>query len=531
VTSGPRAELFRIVLRLQRRQAAAWIAGLTLVGISGVAGYRTAYPTQAARDAIAHSIGSNPAFNALYGEPHRLQTVTGFAAWRLGGIFVVITGVWGLLAATRLTRGEEEAGRAELMLAGAVTPMQRMGAELASLVVVYLVAWTMLTAGLSGAGTPSGGAALVAFAIVVGAVAFAALGAATGELFGTRRLAAGVAGIVLGASALLRIVADGTAHAGLRWLTPLGWVEEIRPSEGGRPLPVALLAVWTLGWATVAVRVRRERDHGAGYLEESATPRSSMALLGSPEGFALRSSLGVALAWTGGMAAFAAVLGSLARDVARFTADSPDTARIFARLGVGGTTLSVAYLALAFTSLLAPMTFYAVSVVVAGRHEEAEGRLELVLAQGVGRRRWLAGRLLVATTYVALVSIVAGAGAWLGTRLHPVDVGLGAMVKAGANGLPAMLVFVGLAALAFAFAPRLTGPVAYGAVLGAYTLEIVGQLLRWPAWVLGLSPFHHVAAVPLRPVDTGDSMVLLVVAVVFIGVALVRFGRRDITVA
>ena len=68
-----------------------------------------------------------------------------------------------------------------------------------------------------------------------------------------------------------------------------------------------------------------------------------------------------------------------------------------------------------------------------------------------------------------------------------------------------------------------------GTILGAYTLEIVGQLLRWPPWVLGLSPFHHVAAVPLQPVDTGDSAVLLAVAIALVAVALFRFSRRDLT--
>ena len=47
--------------------------------------------------------------------------------------------------------------------------------------------------------------------------------------------------------------------------------------------------------------------------------------------------------------------------------------------------------------------------------------------------------------------------------------------------------------------------------------------------MLGLSPFHHVAGVPLQPVDTGNSVGLLAVAVVLVAVALFRFGRRDIT--
>jgi ABC-2 type transport system permease protein len=92
-------------------------------------------------------------------------------------------------------------------------------------------------------------------------------------------------------------------------------------------------------------------------------------------------------------------------------------------------------------------------------------------------------------------------------------------------------VFVAIAAVVFAFAPRLTVPIAYGAVLVAYAIEIVGQLLRWPGWVLGLSPFHHVAAVPLQPVDAQSTATLLVVACALAVCAVLRFGRRDLVAA
>jgi ABC-2 type transport system permease protein len=526
--SGPAAVLLRHELRNQRRQALAWISGLTLVGVSGVAGYRSAYPTQAARDQIARTLASNPAFNALYGEPRHIETVTGFAAWRLGGVFVIIAAVWGLLAATRLTRGEEEAGRTDLVATGAVTAVQRVRSALLSLAAVYATAWVAITGGLAVGGTPLGGGALVALVIVAGAVAFAALGAATGELCSTRRAAAGLAGAVLGASVMLRIVADGSKFSGLRWITPLGWAEEVRPADGGRPLPVLLLLAWTGAWVAFAVMTRSRRDLGEGAFRASRPPRSSYRLLGTVEGFSFRSVLGVSLAWAGGLAAMGVLLGSLAHDVGTFTADSPDTARIFERLGISGERLSVGYLALAVTTLLAPIAFYGVSLVVSAHHEEVEGHTDLVLAGAVARRRWLAGRIVIAMGLVAVVCVIAGGASWLGTRLHPVDVSVGAMLRAGANCIPAVVVFVALAALAFAFVPRITAPMAYGAVLASYTLEMVGQLLEWPESVIGLSPFHHVAPVPLAPVDVSATVTMLTAALVLSCVAVWHFGRRDL---
>ena len=52
--------------------------------------------------------------------PHDLLTVGGYAAWRVGGVLSIVAALWGLMAAVRALRGEEEAGRQELVLAGVV---------------------------------------------------------------------------------------------------------------------------------------------------------------------------------------------------------------------------------------------------------------------------------------------------------------------------------------------------------------------------------------------------------------------------
>ena len=62
--------------------------------------------------------------NALLGLPHAMNTVAGWAEWRFVGILGAIGCIWGLLTSTRLMRGEEEAGRYELLLAGQTTRLR-----------------------------------------------------------------------------------------------------------------------------------------------------------------------------------------------------------------------------------------------------------------------------------------------------------------------------------------------------------------------------------------------------------------------
>src|SRR2546426_1109317 len=80
---------------------------------------------------------------------------------------------------------------------------------------------------------------------VAGAALFRAGGLVVGQLAATRRQANGIAAAVLGLSYLLRMAAD--SNADLRWLrrvSPLGWVEELRPLVPPRPL--ALVPIVTL---------------------------------------------------------------------------------------------------------------------------------------------------------------------------------------------------------------------------------------------------------------------------------------------
>jgi len=48
----------------------------------------------------------------------RIDTVPGFTSWKCLTVLAIMGAVWGILTSTKLTRGEEDAGRWELLLAG-----------------------------------------------------------------------------------------------------------------------------------------------------------------------------------------------------------------------------------------------------------------------------------------------------------------------------------------------------------------------------------------------------------------------------
>ena len=60
----------------------------------------------------------NPAIRVLFGVPRALDQAGGFTVWRIGTFAAVAAAAWALATATRLTRGQEDTGRAWLMLVG-----------------------------------------------------------------------------------------------------------------------------------------------------------------------------------------------------------------------------------------------------------------------------------------------------------------------------------------------------------------------------------------------------------------------------
>ena len=69
----------------------------------------------------------------FYGVPHDLLSVGGYTAWRVGGTASIFAAAWGLTAAVRALRAEEDAGRQELVLAGVIS---RRDAYLAALAAI-----------------------------------------------------------------------------------------------------------------------------------------------------------------------------------------------------------------------------------------------------------------------------------------------------------------------------------------------------------------------------------------------------------
>ena len=311
-------------LRSQQRQSVAWTAVIVVTGVATVRGYLAAYPTAIKRALLARSIGSNVGFQALYGVARNIGSVGGFTTWRLTWMLATLTGVWGLLASTRLVRGEEESGRRELLLAGPISGAQLLASDLVAVAVPLIACWAMFGAVLAVCGLATHGAFVIAGGIVAPGLLFGAVGALTSQLYPDRRHAMGIGGVVLGAAFLLRVAADGSTTLGwLRWATPLGWVENLRPFAGTRLLAGVPLVAATIAATGASFAFLARRDYATGLLSVRDRGKPGSPLLRTNLGFTVKLERVAIASWAVGIGAFAFVFGLLANDVAIFIRGQP----------------------------------------------------------------------------------------------------------------------------------------------------------------------------------------------------------------
>ena len=492
------------------------------------AGFHSAYPTVVDRVAFAHSFASNDALRLFYGYPYDVLSVDGYTAWRVGGTLAVLAAVFGVFAGVRVLRAEEDAGRAELVLAATLGRRLTLVSALAAVGAATALIGVAELAGFVVAGLPVAGSALLALSTVSVIPVFFGLSAVVCQFASTRRSALSAGLVATAAIWAARVAADTVPGGGwLRWLSPLGWAELVRPFTGSTPGVIGLPAVATVVLLLVAYRLTTTRDVGTGIIAPRDRAEPRVHLLSSPLAFALRSQAGGMVAWFGGIAAVALLFGMIASSVST-AGISANIRKEIAKLGSGSIATPSGYLAFVFIIFVLAVCLFACSQIGGVRGEEAAGQVETTLALPISRGRWVGGRVLLAGVAAGGLGVVAGALTWVGAETQGVHIAFGRMVEAGSNCWPISVLFIGLATLAWGVAPRAASAVSYGLVTAAFLWYTVAALLGLPKWVVGLTPFQHIGLVPVEGFRIGAALVMGAIGGLAAGAGIWFFRRRDL---
>ncbi len=195
---------------------------------------------------------------------------------------------------------------------------------------------------------------------------------------------------------------------------------------------------------------------------------------------------------------------------------------------LGGATMAESFASMVMIVLAVVAAVYVVMAALRPRAEETAGRAEPLLATGLSRDRWAGGHLAVAAGCGTLVMLLAGLGFGIAGAASTGDAALlPELVGAALAHAPALWVTAGVAAVLFGWLPRASAA-AWLVPVYAFVVGYLGQILRFPDWMTGLSPFGHVPRLPAAGMEWTPLLVMTVLAAGLGRLGLAGFRRRDL---
>ena len=182
-----------------------------------------------------------------------------------------------------------------------------------------------------------------------------------------------------------------------------------------------------------------------------------------------------------------------------------------------------------FGLLAIPTGLYAATRLARLVADERARRWTAVFATDVSRIRLVGTEIAVTTAGLALLHVIAGLAIWAGAAITAAPLALDAALAGALNSAPIAWLAVGAASLAVGWLPSGVGAAGAMPVAGGFLLNVVTKGTSAPSWIVGLSPFAHLAAVPDAPPDWTATAVFLLIGTGMLAAGIAGYARRDLT--
>jgi len=503
-------------LRRDRWLLVVWVLVMGLLPAGVAVATPASYPDQAARDVFAAESAAVPSQVAARG-PIFAATVGGLVAWTTASSGSLVMGVAAILMVIRHTRGDEQAGRTELLAGRPAGRTVRLLAALAVPAIGCLGVGVVAAVGLLLCQLPVPGSLLLGALLTGSGLVYLGAGALAGQVAQSPAVARGLGIAFVGVTFAVAAVGD-LAGTGLVWASPLGWARHAEAFVLDRGWVVGLQLLLALLLVGAAVLVSGVRDHASGIVPERRGRSGATRWLTGSLALAWRRQRTVVLVWALGLGVLGLLLGSVVGGLDR-QLDTPAFRDFAARIGNGD--VAQVFFQFVVYVLAQVATAAALGAAQTMRADEVTTVSETQLGRPVTRWRWAGSHLAIS----CLVGICA-----LGA------LGLGAAISTGTPGLlittltylPAVLVVVALQVAVFGWWPRAAVPVSWAVLALLLVLDLLGEFSLVPAQVMDLSPYALSFAVVLGTSASASLLTPLVVAAVLVSIGVVGLRRRDL---
>ena len=338
----------------------------------------------------------------------------------------------------------------------------------------------------------------------------------------------GATGASLGMVGLLYIVRATTdvSNINLSMVNPMGWTYLTYPFTENNWLPLIFGLLFSCIVIVFAFVLEEKRDMGAGYLPEKEGRATAKKSLLSVPGLFVKINKGVIISWLVAFVIMGAAYGAIYGDMQTFLESNELMKQMFTLTGV---SIEVSFTATIMMVLIELVTILPIAVVNKLFNEEARLHLSQLYSTKVTRGQfyWVT---IVLAVIVGVVGIVFAAGGLGATAISVMSKGanmnIADFLVAGLNYLPSVLFFIGLAALALGWIPKL-GKVVYAYLGYSFVLNYFGGILDLPDW---FSKTAIQSWIPRMPTEGFDGTIFIVMTLLSISLMLIGYlgyKKRD----
>jgi ABC-2 type transport system permease protein len=426
------------------------------------------------------------------------------------------------------TRKEEEHGLTELVRSFRVGRQANSLAVITEVVLINILL-ALFTCGVMisfGADTITfKGSLLFGASLGMAGILGAVIALVTAQIMST---SSGATGSALGMVGLFYIVRGGTdvSNVNFSMINPMGWTYLTYPFTKNNWVPLIFAVVFCIIVVIIAFTLEGGRDMGAGYLPERGGREVAKKSLLSVPGLFIKLNKGVMISWLISFVILGAAYGSIYGDMQTFLGSNEMMSQMFTLAGV---SIEASFTGTIIMVMVGLVSILPIAIVNRLFAEEARLHLSQLYSTKVTRAQlyWVS---VILATVTGVLGILLAAGALGGTAISAMGdsspMNMGDFIAAGYNFLPSVLFFVGLAALALGWAPRL-GKVIYVYLGYSFALNYFGGILNLPEWFSKTAVQSWITRMPVDKFDGVTFISITVISIALVVIGYLGYQKRD----
>ncbi len=338
----------------------------------------------------------------------------------------------------------------------------------------------------------------------------------------------GATGSSLGIVGLLYIVRAGTdvSNVNLSMLNPMGWTYLTYPFTKNNWYPLIYGIVFCILVVVMAFALEGGRDMGAGYLPEREGRATAKKSLLSIPGLFMKLNKGVIISWSVAFVIMGAAYGSIYGDMQTFIEGNEIVSKMFMLAGV---SLEESFTGTIMMVMIGLVSILPIAIVNKLFSEESRLHLSQLYSTKVTRTQLYCTSVIIAIIAGVVGILLASVGLG-GTAISAMGdssvMNIGDFIAAGYNFLPSVLFFVGLAALALGFAPKL-GKLVYVYLGYSFALNYFGGILDLPDWFSKTAVQSWIPHMPVDKFDGATFATITVISIILIVLGYIGYVKRD----